>query len=137
VWSALDNEIRPSVSYLVTLALDPWKEVTTPIVRTRTLRTGQATALPRSAQLSEPTRGEVELIGGKITESKSEGTPLPGIEVAIKGTGLFTRTDLEGNFILGSLPPGSYTLVAWPPRGKPKEKKISIPEKEGNYDMQI
>ena len=25
VWSALDNEMRPSVSYIVTLALDPWK----------------------------------------------------------------------------------------------------------------
>jgi len=25
IWASLDNEMRPSVSYLVTLALDPWK----------------------------------------------------------------------------------------------------------------
>lgn len=137
VWSALDNEMRPSVSYIVTLALDPWTEITTPIVRTRTLLTGQAPQLPQRTQLSDPSRTEAELIGGKITESKRDGSPLSGIEVAIKGTGLFTRTDPEGRYILGSLPPGEYILVAWPAKGKPKEKKISIPEKEGNYDMEI
>lgn len=137
VWSALDNEMRPSVSYIVTLALDPWKEITTPIVRTRTLLTGQAPQLPHVTQLTDTSRGDMELIGGKITESKREGSPLSGVEVAIKGTGLFTRTDVEGRYVLGSLPAGEYTLVAWPAKGKPKEKKISIPEKEGNYDMAI
>jgi hypothetical protein len=137
VWSALDNEMRPSISYVVTLALDPWTEITTPIVRTRTLLTGQAPQLPHLTQLTDTSRAEIELIGGKITESKREGAPVSGIEVAIKGTGLFTRTDPEGRFVLGSLPPGQYTLVAWPAKGKPKEKKISIPEKEGNYDMAI
>jgi hypothetical protein len=137
VWSSLDNEIRPSISYVITLALDPWKEITEPIVLTRTLRTGQSTRLPRSAHLSDQTREETELIGGKITEAGGEGMALSGIEVAIKGTGLFAKTDPEGRFLLGSLPPGKYTLVVWPPKGKPKEKKISIPEKEGNYDIEI
>ncbi|MEM3079174.1 MAG: DUF4255 domain-containing protein [Thermoproteota archaeon] len=51
VWSSLDNELRPSVSYIVTLALDPWKEIEGPIVRTLTLRTGQAGRLPRRKEL--------------------------------------------------------------------------------------
>jgi hypothetical protein len=137
VWSSLDNEIRPSISYVVTLALDPWAETTSPIVVTRTLRTGQSSSLPHSAQLSGQTREEMEFIGGKITGSNGDGSPLSGIEVAIKGTGLFAKTDPEGRFLLGSLPPGKYTLVVWPPKGKPKEKKINIPEKEGNYDIEI
>ena len=137
VWSALDNEIRPSVSYLITLALDPWKDITSPIVRTRTLRTGQAAKLPRSTEFDGGTYAEMGLIGGKITESGRDGAPASGVDVAIKGTGLFATTDLEGRFVLGSLPPGMYTLIAWPARGKPKEKKISIPEKEGSYDMTI
>src|SRR5688500_5321289 len=33
VWASLDNEMRTSISYVITLALDPWKEITTPIVR--------------------------------------------------------------------------------------------------------
>jgi hypothetical protein len=137
VWSALDNEMRPAVTYVVTLALDPWKEIMSPIVRTRTLRTGQAAPSPRSRQLAEDTRAEMGLIGGRITEASRNGAPASGIPIAIKGTGLFTETDPEGHFVLGSLPAGTYTLVVWPPTGKPKEKKISIPEKEGSYDMEI
>jgi hypothetical protein len=137
VWASLDNEIRPSISYMVTLAMDPWQEMTSPIVGTLTLRTGQATNLPRVTALDEHTEEEMNFIKGKVTEAKREGTPLSGIDIAIKGTGFLTKTDSEGNFVLGSLPSGTYTLVAWPPRGKPKEKKISVPEKEGNYDMEI
>lgn len=137
VWSALDNEIRPTVSYIVTLALDPWKEITSPLVFTRTLRTGQATQLSRSRQITDDVSAEMGLIGGRITEASREGAPVSGISIAIKGTGLFTETGPDGHFVLGSLPAGTYTLVVWPPNGKPKEKKISIPEKEGNYDMAI
>lgn len=137
VWSSLDNEIRPSVSYVVTLALDPWKELTEPVVLTRTLRTGQSTTLPKLTQLTQDGGAEMDLIGGKVTESSNAGTPVSGVDVAIKGTGLFTKTDPNGRFVLGSLPSGIYTLVVWPPKGKPKEKKISIPEKEGNYDIEI
>jgi hypothetical protein len=134
VWSSLDNEIRPTVPYVVTLALDPWKEITSPIVISRKLRTGQS-AMPRSGQLDEGTASESGLVGGTVTEAG--GAPLAGIPIAIKGTGLFAETDPQGRFILGSLPPGNYILVAWPPKGKPKEKRISIPEKEGSYDMAI
>jgi hypothetical protein len=137
VWSALDNEIRPSIPYIITLALDPWQEITSPIVRTRTLVTGQATEIPSGTRLSDDTRAEMHRIDGKIIQAGREHTPVSGVEVAIKGTGLFTKTDPEGRFSLGSVPPGQYILVAWSSRGKPKEKKISIPEKEGNYDMEI
>ena len=136
VWSALDNEMRPAVTYVVTLALDPWKEITSPVVLTRTLRTGQA-QVPRTRQLAEDSSAEMGLIGGRITDAGRAGAPASGIPIAIKGTGLFAETDPDGRFVLGSLPAGNYTLVVWPPDGKPKEKKIHIPEKEGNYDMAI
>ncbi len=137
VWSALDNEIRPTVSYTITLALDPWQEITSPIVLTRTLRTGQAAHLSRSRQHTDELSGEMGMIGGRITEANRAGVPVSGVPIAIKGTGLFGETDADGRFVLGSLPAGTYTLVVWPRDGKPKEKKISIPEKEGSYDMTI
>src|SRR5512138_146393 len=84
VWSALDNEIRPTVSYTVTLALDPWKEITTPIVRTRTLRTGQAAHLSRSQQHTDEVSGEMGTIGGRITEASRAGAPVSGVPIAIK-----------------------------------------------------
>lgn len=51
VWSALDNEIRPSISYIITLAFDPWTEVSGPLVRSLSLRSGIAQAPAHSNQL--------------------------------------------------------------------------------------
>jgi hypothetical protein len=145
VWSALDNEMRPSVSYVVTLALDPWLEVSGPIVRTLTLRSGQSGALPHHLGFTEGTRDELSFIGGTVRDKAEESAPVAGIEVAIKGTGLFDKTDEQGRFTLGGLPRGEYTLVAWPPRGKPREKKIAVPAvdkagkpaTDGDYDLEI
>ncbi len=135
VWSSLDNEMRPSISYVVTLALDPWSEVSGPVVRTLTYRFGQAAALPRYRQLAAPDPlAEMAWIGGTV-RAKSE--PQAGIEVAVKGTGLFTTTDTQGRFTLGSLPSGEYTLVAWPPEGKPREKKVTVPAEDGDYDLEL
>jgi hypothetical protein len=145
VWSALDNEMRPSVSYVVTLALDPWREVTGPIVRTLTLRSGQSGVLPGGLGLIEGTRGELSFIGGTVRAGTKDGAPRAGIEVAIKGTGLFDRTNEQGRYRLGGIPRGVYTLVAWPPKGKPREKTVTVPAvddagmpaTDGNYDLEI
>ena len=142
VWSSLDNELRPSISYIITLALDPWKEVTGPLVRTLTLRTGQAASLPQRWDLVEdPQREDRIFIAGTVRKKAENHPPLPGIQVAVKGTGLFDTTDEAGQFTLGSLPPGTYTLVAWPPQGKPQEKKVAIPFAGGEtvepYDFEI
>jgi hypothetical protein len=137
VWSALDNEMRPSVCYSATLSLDPWSEVSGPIVRTLTLRTGQASNLPLYEKFDEDGfSAEITHVGGTI-RSKKDAEPLPGLEVAIKGRGWFDRTDEDGRFKLGGMPPGDYTLVVWPEKGKPKEKKISVPTPADNYDLEM
>lgn len=137
LWNVLDNEMHPAVSYVVTLALDPWTEITGPLVRTRTLRFGPSTSLPDYPVLSTDA-GWVDMvtIGGTI-RSKSDDKPVPGIDVAIKGTGFFASTDDLGRYRLGSVPPGQYTLVVWLSDGKAKQKKVTIPNEDGNYDMEV
>jgi hypothetical protein len=144
VWSSLDNDLRPSVSYVVTLALDPWKEISGPVVKTLTLRTGETLTLPRKwvlRQDSEP--GETVFIGGTVRDKVHGNIPKAGIQVAIKGTGFFDTTDEQGNFTLRGLQPGEYTLVAWSAEEKPnvkpsfKEKKIIVPSQGGDYDLEI
>jgi len=132
VWGSLDNELRPSVSYVITLAVDPWAIVTGPAVSTLTLRTGQTETLPRDHQLVEGTDETRMTIGGTVTKKEE---PQPGLEVAIKGTGLFGTTDADGQFTLGSMPAGDYTLVVWSADGKPKERQISVPA--ANYDLEL
>jgi hypothetical protein len=136
VWSSLDNEMRPSISYIITLALDPWAEITAPLVRTLTMRSGQAIGIPELPSLQTDTVLERVDLGGTVQSAKS-GDPLPGIQVAIKGTGLFTTTDTSGRFRLGSLPPGEYILIAWPEEGRPLEKAITLPGDGRAYDLQL
>lgn len=132
VWSALDNEMRPSVSFVVTVAMDPWSEVTGPPVRTLTLRAGLSDD-PRTETLNPETAVlQKSYIGGAVTQ---KGEPQVGLDVALKGTGYMTTTDENGRFRLGSIQHGEYTLIAWPPKGKPKETKVTIPGE--NYDITL
>ena len=57
--------------------------------------------------------------------------------MAIKGRGWFATTDDDGRFKLGGMPAGDYTLVVWPEKGKPKEKKISVPDAKDDYDLEL
>jgi hypothetical protein len=138
VWSALDNEMRPSVCYSATLALDPWAVIEGPIVETLTLRSGRASRLPVYQEFDEDGFStELTYIGGTVRSKNGDGQPLAGLQVAIKGRGWFDQTDQEGRFKLGGMPAGDYTLVVWPEKGKPKEKKISVPAALGDYDLEL
>jgi len=128
IWSALDNEVRPTIPYIVTIALDPWAEVTEPVVRTLLLRTGVAPSLPRRTPYV--VAAQASTIGGTVLDE--EGSPRPGIEVALKGTGHLTTTDEAGRFRLAGVVPGRYTLLAWPAAGKPQQKEIEVPVPEEN-----
>lgn len=136
LWSAMDNEMRPSVPFVVTIALDPWTEVSGPVVKTLILKPGQS-PYKRYRRRIEESQADATMtfIGGTILSKSVDGDPMPGIDVAIKGTGIAARTDFEGQFVLGSLPPGEYTLVAWLPENRVKEKKITVPAKDDNYDL--
>jgi hypothetical protein len=136
VWSSLDNEIRPSIPYIVTLALDPWTEVTGPLVRTLIFRTGQTITLPKLQEL-KAVASEITYIGGTVVKKTADHAPLVGLNVAIKGTGLMDTTDEKGQYTLGGLQNGEYTLVVWPVDGLPVEKKIAVPALDGNYDVEL
>lgn len=139
LWSALDNEIRPTISYVVTLTLDPWETVEGPAVQTVTVRSGPSTTLPQRQQFIDgqlPT--EVHYIGGMVRRKDADGTPLANINVAIRGTGLMTVTDSCGRYRLANVPAGQQILVAWPEQGTPQQKPIGVPmTKAGTYDIEL
>lgn len=138
VWASLDNEMRPSLSYIITLTFDPWQKsiVEAPIVNTLTFRAGQTSTLPLRWQLNPdvpPT--EMHFIGGAVRDH--QGHSKAGVEVALKGTGWFSTTDDDGRFILGSVPTGEYDLVVWLPEGKPVQRRILVPTEGDSYDMEV
>ncbi len=131
VWSALDNELRPSIPYVITLALDPWSEVTGPVVQSLTLRLGQSED-PRREEMDGETAVLTTLIGGTLSKGQE---PLAGVEVALKGTGFMGQTDGNGRYRFHGVPAGSYTLLAWTGKGKPQEKPITVPA--GDYNVNL
>ena len=48
-------------------------------------------------------------ISGKITDKKNE-TPLPGVNVVLKGTYFGAASDVNGDFVIKNVPPGSYNV---------------------------
>ena len=139
VWGALDNELRPTIPYIVTLALDPWDVHSGPIVRAYSMRAGQANQLPHFQILDEGGISvDVNFIGGRVRSKKNPTEVLEAITVAIKGTGWTAVSDVAGQYQLSGLPAGDHTLIAWPEKGKPVEKKIQIPLEAGkDYDLEL
>lgn len=136
LWNVLDNELRPGIPYIVTLAFDPWVEVSGPIVRTFTIRPGQARKLPHRTELEvEDKNIDMTFIGGNLWDK--DGQALSQVVVGIKDSGISALTNQEGRFVLGALAPGKYTLHVQLPDQKPKEKKIDVPSEDGNYDIHL
>lgn len=138
-WGALDNELRPTISYMVTMALEPWEAFTGPLVSTFTLRTGQTRAPARRKALVEATDETALFIGGTVRREKE---PVSGIRVALRGTGYMAVTGDDGRYVLGlgGLSPGDYTLLAWPSDGKPVQREIGVPPVRGQagaYDIDL
>ncbi len=50
-------------------------------------------------------------IAGKVTDKKT-GEPLPGVNIVISGTTMGAATDINGNYFIINIPPGTYTLQA-------------------------
>jgi len=137
VWSSLDNEIRPSVPFIVTLALDPWSEIQTPIMRTLTIQTGQSKTLPEKRELIEETRDMLTFISGTIREKTPAGRSLAGIRINVRGSGLSAITDQEGRFTIGSLGYGEHILEIRTNADLVKETRIIIPSIDGGYDLTL
>jgi hypothetical protein len=151
VWGALENDLRPSVSYIVTLALDPWQEVEGPIVETLILRPGPATGLPNAPRLVSDDPDQDNIFIGGTVRHKATGESLKKVKVEIKGLGLFSETDERGRFKLGPVTYGAHTLVASPTAETAPESSTTIPSQEkeitvynarldkkrGDYDVEL
>jgi hypothetical protein len=131
VWSALDNEMRPAITCVVTMALDPYHPITGPMVRTRELRIGPS-SLPPSQKLNKETEPHVFwTIGGTVHTDK----PLEDLRLTLVERGLDVPLQPEGRFAIGSLEAGDYTLELAVDGGRPIHYKITVPSPD--YDIEV
>jgi hypothetical protein len=133
VWQVLDNEMRPGVACVLTLALDPYQPLTTPLVRTRELVLGPS-PLPPAQQLAggvEP--GRFWTVGG-ILRSKTPLEP-EQVQLTLVERGQEVRLGAGSRFTIGRLRAGEYTLEVVVDGGKPQRHTITVPAPD--YEIEV
>jgi hypothetical protein len=139
IWSALDNELRPSISYLLTMTLDPWTPIEEPMVRSLSMKPNwldnepaEADALERPGQ---PQNGQ-HMVAGTVRVAH-EDTAVAQAQVALANTGYSDMTDENGRYVLRGLPAGDYTFLITTADGHQLSLERAIPAPDGNYDFDI
>lgn len=130
VWGSIDNEWRPGIPCVLTLALDPYRPVTEPIVRTRELRIGQ-TLNPYTQQFTPASEDLFWTVGGRLRSSK----PFDQAHIILVEQGLEVPLQPEGRFAIGNLRAGDYTLEIAVEGRKPRRHKITVPS--ADYDLEV
>jgi hypothetical protein len=131
LWGAMDNEWRPTIPCVITLAFDPYELVTGPLIRSRELRIGQSDE-PRLRRLSKNSEPDVFwTIGGTLHSDK----PLEKVQITLLEEGQRIPLQPEGRFAVGNLKAGEYTLEISVGGGKPRRHKITVPSADYNFEV--
>jgi len=126
LWQALDNRIRPALTFTVTVPLDPEIEFTAPLVFTHVTRLfGEG--------MDEPAARGIRILG-QVRDRKNDSIFVAGARVLLRESGAEVVTDDQGRFSFRTRE-GPITLVVSTEGKRPVEKKLEVPA--ANYDLQI
>ncbi|MGB7922508.1 MAG: Pvc16 family protein [Pyrinomonadaceae bacterium] len=132
-WTALGNKLRPSLSVVVTISMQPFEAETAELVTLppEILIGERTTVSPGELNISAATAPGPFRIVGRVTDAN--GVAVAGAVVSIASLGLSTTTDEKGRYSLGMIPAnhaGSYTLHAQSPSGS-NELILTLPARAG------
>ena len=121
-WGALNNEIKPSFNYVVTLPMDMDIAFTSAIARTRTLSV-------------KGTETEAETMTGISGIVHYKGKPEKVIAGDRAKLRIWASTDEKGQYGFNQIPTGKQTFIVKLPNKSSKEITIDIPGKEYNLEI--
>jgi hypothetical protein len=124
-WSSLDNEIRPSINYVVTLPLNTDIEFTAPEVRTKILEFKPPdTDAERMVQIT-----------GRLYKAGQPAQGIPEAKVVAQEAGMSAITDDQGRYSFPRLTIGEHTFQVLVLGKKVKEAPVTIPS--ASYDLEL
>ena len=130
-WGALDNDMKPSIDYRVTLRIDLSQEIPVGLALTSQFKLGLKVNGNEAVSVVElPMQ-----IGGTIHQSDHPEQGIPGASVTLLERGLDATTDERGRYTFSGVPAGSYTLVVLAPGVDEQRREIQVPS--GSYDVGI
>ncbi len=134
LWSAMDNEVRPAVVVVLTLAINPYQPFKTPLVQEHELRFGQA-RWPWLRHLDEVAGVDsFWTVGGRV-RGEDGGSVQAGVELALVEHGLAIPVGADGRFTIGPLRAGDYTLALTVAGHEARRCPISVPAPD--YELVI
>jgi hypothetical protein len=133
-WSAIDNELRPAIVCVVTMALNPYEPITGPLVRTRELRFGQVQDPALAQKLIKPAGVDTFWTIGGTLRSQSP-LDVDTVRLTLVERGLEIDVKPEGRFSIGNLEAGDYTLECITTDGTSRRYKIKVPAPD--YEIEV
>lgn len=145
VWTALDNQLKPVLPYVITVFLDPkvsWEvyPVRSKFIRMAppldTLKAQQDYLLERRNSPNDSDGVTVfNQVGGYITDATQPGMPVRA-EVILLEQGLNTRTDVAGRFTFSNIVERPrYTFIVVAPGYVTTRHEVTIPA--ASYDIAL
>jgi hypothetical protein len=125
LWSVLDNEMRPAISLTITLSIDPYAPLLVTLVRQREIRFGQS-AEPAARRLDAGSAPDTFWsIGGRLTSQQ----PLEFEKISLILVERDEKVALlpDGQFVIGRLRAGAYTLEAAVGSNPVRRYSITVP----------
>lgn len=124
-WSALDNEIKPSINYVVTVPLDLAMAFTAPLVRAKIL------------EFKPPDTDAESLvqISGIVHEAGKPTQGIPEAKVVAKEAGMTAVTDEQGRYYFPKLAAGEHTFQVLLTGKEVRETSVTVPGT--SYDLEV
>lgn len=133
VWNVLDNEVRPALVCIITLAIDPYLPIITPLVRARELHIGPSQR-PFSQELDHRTGVDPYwTIGGTLRSEQPMDWNV--VRLTLVEQGREVPIQAEGRFAIGHLRAGEYTLEISGTGRADRRYRIVVPA--ADYDLEV
>jgi len=127
LWSVMDNPLRPSINYVVTMAMERMEPIHSRQVVTKQIDVVQRGVIETQAET-------ILQIGGIVHNGGRTPAPIAGASVTLVETAQQTLTDRLGRYRFRNVPRGRYRLVA-AHEGMHGEREIIVPLRSGDTDL--
>jgi len=133
-WNAIGGQLRPSLEYGVSIALQYQAGDEGPLVTSVLARVGSRDGV--AARVLPPSDPRY-WVGGTVWSSGPAAAPVAGAWVRIDETGELAVSDTAGRFVLQRVMPGLYTLRVRATGFNEASKPLPVPLAAGSYDVHL
>jgi hypothetical protein len=132
IWSVLDNQMRPAIPCVVSMAMNPFKVFTVPPVRTVDMGLSQSER-PATREITPGSRIGNTIVSGRVRSKM----PLQKLRIAIVGRGrdALVVEGGEGEYIINNIEPGDYTLEVSAENRPASRHALKVPSQ--TYDIEV